>query len=254
MSANSSIGDGRACAGGQQCKGQGLGDEARARSGAVERRASSCARRSIRSRTARVRLAAWWNSLRVVTTFAPDSSNRQMTSMSARSPMYSTQSGCSDDDLVDVARGHHPGRRQDRTARRRPCPPWRPSTRRARRARARGARSPPAESGARCCRSPIARPGRGRHDCSRCRDGQLLPAGRGGLGLHRVVVVHLPVGKAVENFVEGNTAFEAGQGAPRQKWMPWPNVRWSPIFRWMSNTSPSGNRRSSRLAAGGGTS
>ena len=37
---------------------------------------------SIRSRTAGSRLPGWWNSPRVVTTFAPDSSNRQTSSKS----------------------------------------------------------------------------------------------------------------------------------------------------------------------------
>ena len=44
-------------------------------------------------------------------------------------------------------------------------------------------------------------------------------------------------------------ASSRASAAPRQKWMPYPKVRWCPIVRLMSNASPSGgNRRSSRLA------
>ena len=44
-------------------------------------------------------------------------------------------------------------------------------------------------------------------------------------------------------------ASSRASAAPRQKWMPYPKVRWWLIERVTSNASPSGgNTRSSRLA------
>ena len=48
---------------------------------------------SMRSRISGLTLSGRWNSMRVVTTLAPDSSNRHSTSISASLAMYSTQSG-----------------------------------------------------------------------------------------------------------------------------------------------------------------
>ena len=47
---------------------------------------------STRSRDSGSMLAGWWNSPRVVTTLAPDSSSRQTSSTSSARGMYSTQS------------------------------------------------------------------------------------------------------------------------------------------------------------------
>ena len=71
----------------------GLGDEPGTAAGAVDRGAAPPAGRPRRAaRSAGSMLAGWWNSPRVVTTLAPDSSRRHTSSMSQARGMYRTQS------------------------------------------------------------------------------------------------------------------------------------------------------------------
>ena len=55
-------------------------------------------------------------------------------------------------------------------------------------------------------------------------------------------------GKRARTSSSAMTPSIRASAAPMQRWMPLPNVRCRPSFRWMSKLSPLGKRRSSRLA------
>ena len=91
----------------------------------------------------------------------------------------------------------------------------------------------------------LARPSDGRGDPYR----QLFVAAHRARVQHEgALSVHLPIRVAPKGLLDGDPPSRRARAAPRQKWIPYPKVRWWSILRSMSKRSGSANRRSSRPA------